>query len=207
MILLCRLCGAELPTVLMGEWFDTSERCVECGVAPADPHPALAPSAEEVEYGLDGWPASDRRAVTAGLVEADVPYRWEPGFMLVVPAGTEQQAERLFDEVETAGPPGEAEPGVALDGGEDAQAAMAELFVVADRLRHAPFDRGLAAELAELAEAVNASLPPYGVDPGLWHRIQGLASAAASSALDGLADEDQVAADATALRDMLRSLV
>lgn len=206
MILLCRLCGAELPEVLMGEWFDTSERCAECGVAPAGSPPALAPSPDEVEYGLAEWPASDRRAVTAGLVQAGVPYRWEPGVVLVVPAATERQADRLLDEVEAAGPL-TAEPEVELDGGEEAQAAMAELFVVADRLRHAPFDQGLAAELAELAEVVNASLPPYGVDAGVWSRVQGLASNAAASGQDGMADEDRVAADATALRDLLRGLV
>ncbi len=64
-----------------------------------------------------------------------------------------------------------------------------------------------AAELAELAEVVNASLPPYGVDPGVWSRVQGLASTAAASGQDAMADEGRVAGDATALRDLLRGLV
>ena len=207
MILLCRLCGAELPTLLKGEWFDTSERCSECGVAPGDPAPSLAPSSREVQYDLDRWPPEDRRALSTALADGNVPYRWEPGPVLVVPKAAENQVDGLVVEVEAAGPAADLPPGAELDGGEEAQAAMAELFVVADRLMHAPSDRAIAAELADLAQVVEASLPPYGVDAGLWSRVGGLASATAASGLDGAADEDAVAAGASALRDLLRDLV
>jgi hypothetical protein len=206
-ILSCRLCGAELPSVVKGEWFDTRERCVECGVAPVDPPAALAPSGEDVEYRLDEWPAGDRRAVTSALAEAGVPYRWEPDLVLVVPASAASQVNRLIEEVESASPADDLAAEVGLDGGEEAQEAMAELFVAADRLAHAPSDPALAAELTALAQAVNASLPPFGVDQGVWRGIRQLAAAAAASTAEETLDEERVSAEAKALRDVLRTLV
>ena len=211
----CPRCGAELPVELMGRWFETSSRCRDCGVAPADPPPMLAPSPGDVEYGLDAWPVTDRTAVSAALLGQDIRYRWEEGLVLVVPAAAEAEVDRLLDEVEAAeaaeagsarGQAGASVVGDEADGGEEATAAMDELFLAADRLQHSPGDERAAADLAAAGSAARASLPPYGIDASLWRRVQDMASALAGR-LDADADADGVMADARALRDLLRDYV
>jgi len=91
------------------------------------------------------------------------------------------------------------------DGGEEAQAAMSDLFLAADRLQHAPWDIVLAEELAVVADIVGVSLPPYGIDAATWSRIHQLALAV-DEAADG--DDDAVTAERTiALREFLRPYV
>ena len=90
----------------------------------------------------------------------------------------------------------------AADGGEDAHAAMSQLFIVADRLHHTPWDADLAKTLAAVAAVVGAGLPPYGVEESTWRQMHDLAVAAV-----GTMDPD-VTLEATAtLRDFLRPYV
>ena len=231
MILFCPRCGSEFPAKFRGEWFDSGLICSDCGVAVGDPPATLAPSEAEMTYGLDEWPVADRAAVTGALVDDDVPYRWESGIVLVVPDAVEALVDGILDDLEGSGPApdlwdeGEAadpdaeldpdadeadeaddaeedEEGEEADGGAEAQAAMSDLFVVADRLQHAPWDPDLNAELETLTAAVAASLPPYGIDRPTWSRIHDLAAAV------GEASDDETASETiTALRDFLRPLV
>jgi len=227
MILFCPRCGSEFPAKFRGEWFDSGPICSDCGVAIGDPPAMLAPSEEEMTYGLDEWPVADRAAVTGALVDDDVPYRWEAGLVLVVPDAVEALVDGILDDLEGSGPApdlwdeGEpADPDADLDadaedadeaedaedeeadGGAEAQAAMSDLFVVADRLQHAPWDPDLNAELETLTAVVGASLPPYGVDRPTWTRIHDLAAAV------GEAGDDETASETiAALRDFLRPLV
>jgi hypothetical protein len=83
---------------------------------------------------------------------------------------------------------------------------MVDLFVAADRLWHSPRDEWMAADLAAAADAVAASLPPYGIEVRVWHSIQRMAAAAVSSVEEG-AGEEAVAEDAQRLRDFLRDYV
>ncbi|MEA2686584.1 MAG: hypothetical protein QOE93_1779 [Actinomycetota bacterium] len=204
MIRFCPRCGAEVPHTIRGEWFDTSRPCAECGVAVADPPPLLAPSDAELTYGLDEWPVGDRAVLTEALVVDDIPYRWEPGVVLVVPDAVEAFVDGVLDDLEGSGP-GDGEAPEA-DGGAEAQQAMSDLFVAADRLHHAPSDQGLADELVLVADVVAQSLPPYGMAAGEWARIQTLTEALVV-ATDGAPSEDEVAERAAALRDLLRPLV
>ncbi len=184
----------------------TSFRCDDCGLAVADPPAMLAPTSpeEEVEYDLGQWESSERASATTALVEADIPYRWHPDLVLVVPAVAEEEVDLLLDELgevdELAEDDGDA------DGGADAQAAMSDLFVAADRLQHDPTDVGLVADVLEAALTVDACLPPYGIERPVWKRIQSLAATLAAD-LEEAADEDTVAADARAVREYLRDLV
>ena len=205
-VLFCPRCGVELPVQFRGEWFSTNPRCLDCGVALAETPPMLAPSEEELQYGLDEWPLPDRVALTIALAADGIPYRWEPDIVLVVPEVAEEEVDVLLDHLEaqdpelaTEGAVGFDGAGEVADGGEEAQAAMVELFLAADRLRRSPLDQVLAADLDLAAEAVAARLPPYGIDAGVWERIQEMAAAAVSSSVDEDADEDTVAADASAL--------
>lgn len=211
MILFCPRCGAEFAERFKGEWFDSAAICAECGVAVGDPPAMLAPSDDEVTYGLDEWPVADRAALTAAIVIDDIPYRWEPGIVLVVPEAVEEVVDGILDDLEAmALPDGDFDLAVAVegevldapDGGEDAQAAMADLFVVADRLHHQPSDIELAVELDALADVVVESLPPYGIDEPTWRRIGELALVVGESD-----DEETTLASTAALRDFLRPFV
>jgi hypothetical protein len=213
-ILYCPRCGTELPVQFRGEWFSTHTRCLDCGVALAEPPAMLAPSDEELQYGLDEWPVPDRVALTTALAAEVIPYRWEPDVVLVVPAVAEDEVDALLDHLEqqdpdlsTAGAAGFDGVVEVPDGGEEAQAAMVELFLAADRLRHSPLDQEIAADLEVAAEAVAGRLPPYGVDARVWRTIQEMAAAAVSSSVDEEAGADIVAGDARALRDFLRQYV
>ena len=156
----------------------------------------LAPSDEEVGYGLDEWPVPDRVALTTALSGDGIPYRWEADVVLVVPAVAEDEVDVLLDHLEAQVSDRSPTGGVAVaDGGEEAHEAMVELFLAADRLWRSPQDEWMAADLGVAADAVAASLPPYGIDDQVWHTIQGLAAAAVSS-VDEAAGEDAVATDA-----------
>lgn len=202
MILFCPRCGAPLPERLKGEWFDSAPLCAECGVAMAEPPAMLAPSDAEVTYGLDEWPVEDRAALTGLLAADDVPYRWEPSIVLVVPEAVEDLVDGILDDLEGGGadPWGGADG--AADGGEEAQAAMVDLFVAADRLQRSPENLEVAVELDELADIVATSLPPYGIDHAAWHRIGQLALAVGASE-----DQEATVEAASALRDFLRHYV
>jgi hypothetical protein len=248
MIVFCPRCGSELHEVLKGEWFESPVRCADCGLAVADPPLMLArgSSEEEVEYSLVDWQVPERALATRGLVEVDIPYRWEAGLVLVVPSVAEEEVDLLFEDLAETDEPAEGESadtgdsGSAADvadaedvdvdedavdddddddgdddggeddddddGGEEAQEAMSDLFVAADRLQHAPSDQDVGDELSALAAIVDASAPPYGIARPVWRRIQALSAAVAGDLAEGT-DEDTVATDARALRDFLRDLV
>ena len=217
-----------MATTFRGAAFETDWTCSECGVA-SEPPGMLAPSDDEVTYGLDEWPVVDRAALTAALAADGLPYRWEAGVVLVVPEPLEAVVDGILDDLEGLTteatedegpaeeddePAGEDEDDdgdndgeedddeVPADGGEEAQAAMADLFVAADRLQRAPADKLLAGELAALAEVVAESLPPYGIEDLTWRRIQELATD-----VEGAADDIEVAERASALREFLRPFV
>lgn len=69
------------------------------------------------------------------------------------------------------------------DDGAVAQAAMADLFVAADRLIHDPENLEFAVDLDTAADVIDASPPPFGIDDGTWSTIRERA-AAVRAALD-----------------------
>lgn len=247
----CPRCGTELAEWLGGTWFETPVTCEACALTLTDPPLVLAPGPadDEVEYSLADWSVPERATATSALGDVDIPYRWEPGLILVVPVVAEEEVDLLLEElgavdeedlaVSAAEDPADTladvpddladDPVVTADtgddtgddadddldddldddeadGGEEAQAAMADLFVAADRLQHAPTDEGVGEEFAALAEFVAASPPPYGIARPVWTRIRVLA-AAVVDALEAGADEEAVGDGARAVRDFLRDLV
>ncbi|HEV2809823.1 MAG TPA: hypothetical protein VGV93_05425 [Acidimicrobiales bacterium] len=206
---LCPRCGAEFALEFKGEWWETSRRCSECGVA-IDRAPMLPSSTDECGYALEDSPVEDRVATTAGLTEIGIPYRWEHGYVLVVPGTAEERVDGLLDGIsQDSSDGGATDAGIDddndHDGGEEAHAAMETLFVAADRLQQRPRDSAAVVELMEAAAVAAACLPPYGVDRSLWRRVQALASAVVSR-LDE-SDDEAVAADARVLREALREYV
>ncbi len=206
MIIHCPRCGAPFPEEIRGDWLESSLRCADCAVLVTDPPLMLAMGndEDEVDYDLGDWLPAERSAATAALVEVDIPYRWEGGLVLVVPAVTEEEVDLLLDELEEVEEL--EEDGGTVDGGAMAQEAMGDLFVAADRLQHDPLDDKMAADLLMAAGTVSVSGPPYGIERPVWRRIQELASALATD-LEEVADEGTVAGDARALREYLRDLV
>ena len=207
MIMHCPRCGTPFAEDVKGDWFESSLRCADCALVVTEPPLMLAKgNEEEVDYDLGEWQTAERAAATAALVEVEIPYRWEPELVLVVPAVAEEEVDVLLDELEEVDELDEDDDEGGVDGGALAQEAMGELFVAADRLQHDPLDDRMAADLLMAAGTVGVSGPPYGIERPVWRQIQGLASTLATD-LEEAADEETVAANARALREYLRDLV
>ena len=209
MIIYCPRCGAPFREDFKGDWFESSVRCPECALTVSEPPLMLAKGSgeDEVDYDLGEWEVGERSAATTALLEVDIPYRWEPDLVLVVPAVAEEEVDLLLDELEEVEELGEDDEGAVADGGAEAQEAMGDLFVAADRLQHDPLDDRMAADLLVAAGSVGVSEPPYGIERPVWRRIQELAATLAGDLEAEAVDEDTVSADARALREYLRDLV
>jgi len=205
----CPFCGAEYAL--------TEARCWECKVALAeDSAPTLVAdeAIDEVLYELDDWPVATRVQLTATLADRAIPSRWEPGLTLAVREVDDEAAEAALDELEEAAGADDDEEGddegddgdAPDDGGSVAQAAMADLFVAADRLMHEPGDEVVAAELGVAADIVGESAAPFGIESQLWDKVREL-SAVVCSHLDDDAAPEVVADDARTLREILRPYI
>jgi hypothetical protein len=213
----CPHCGALFAPDVNLEFSTTQVLCVECGRPLEEPFQYLQPSEdddEQIAYDLVEWPMEDRVIATADLVELGIPYRWEDGLVLVVPADAESQVDAVLDEIdENALTDDDALVDLELDdgedGGEEAATAMGDLFVAADGLQHGRYDEEQVVEFIEAAAAVTSCLPPYGVEPQVWTRIQNQASAIVSALEKGdEGDDDQaVIGAAHGLRELLRHYV
>jgi hypothetical protein len=212
----CPRCGALFAPDVNMEFSTTQVLCVECGLSLEDPPAYLAPSEvddDQIAYELAEWPAEDRAIATADLVELGIPYRWEDNLVLVVPAGVEEQVDAILDEIDENALGSDEEALVELetgeDGGEEAATAMSDLFIAADGLSHETYDEERVVEFIEAASAVAQSLPPYGIEPQVWNRIQTDASAIVTNLEKGEDGDDSevVTSAAQALRDLLRNYV
>jgi hypothetical protein len=212
----CPRCGALFAPDVNLEFSTTQVLCVECGLSLEDPPEYLAPSEsddDQIAYELAEWPPEDRAIASADLVELGIPYRWEENMVLVVPAGVEEQVDAILDEIDENALASDEEALVDLetgeDGGEEAATAMSDLFLAADGLAHEIYDEEQVVEFIEAASAVGQSLPPYGIEPLLWNRIQTEASAIVTALEKGEDgdDDETVTTAARALRDLLRNYV
>jgi hypothetical protein len=210
MITYCPRCGTRFSEIISGEWIGASLRCVECAVTVTGSPAMLAPgnTEEQVEYDLREWGVGERSSATFALLEVDIPYRWEADLVLVVPAVAEHEVDRLLDELEDVEELDDdaLDSNGSVDGGEEAQGAMGDLFVAADRLQHDPTDHRMIADALEAGTTVADCVAPYGIERPVWRQIQALAAALMTD-LDEAADEETVATSARALREYLRDLV
>ena len=209
----CPSCGALFAPDVNLEFSNTQGLCVECGLPLEEQPQVLAPSEnddDQIAYDLIEWPPGDRTIATADLVELGIPYRWEEGVVLIVPASAEEQVDALLDEIDENA---EAEPGDEAfpapdgeDGGEEAVTAMGDLFVAADSLQHAEFDEQKVVEFMEAAASVGQLSAPYGIEDQVWARIQ-RESAAIVDSLEKGGDDDAIVEATAALRNLLRQYV
>ncbi len=201
---LCRHCGAEFAAGLQ-------TACRDCRLAPdleANWSLLSQPDGpDEIEFDMATWPGGERVGLTLDLDHRGVPWRWEPGLVLVVAASDEAVVEEVFEQQPEEG--GGAEELEGLEGDEDdngeAQAAMGDLFDAADRLLRNPTNIEALTDVDRLASVVDQSAPPFGVDVTTWEEIGRLAGAVVDGA--DAEDEDAVAAAARGLRDFLRQYV
>lgn len=213
----CPHCGALFAPDVNLEFSSTEGLCVECGLQLENQPQLLAPAEndnEQVAYDLIEWPPEDRVIATDDLVELGIPYRWEDGLVLVVPATAEAQVDALLDEIDenAASDEGEAallEVEAGEDGGEEAATAMGDLFVAADGLSHGTYEEAEVVDFIEAASAVAQCLHPFGLEAQVWSRIQNEASAVVTALEKGNdGDDDEVVIEgARALRDLLRHYV
>jgi hypothetical protein len=209
---LCQTCGAD-PR---GSWGTSLPKgdvaqgtCPACGRPLALPFVRATPGEGDAltEYEMEDWEAEGRAAAADALQARAIPFRWEPGLVLVVPSRREAEADAVFDELEGEGQPGEGVLTPAGDEwgeGEAAFAALGDMFDAADRLLRSPASSHAAEKLRTAAATVDNSVPPYGFNPVLWSTASELAGQ-----LQGLIDEgasdDDVRAGAEALRDVLHA--
>jgi hypothetical protein len=214
----CPRCGSPFAPDVNMEFSTTQLLCVECGLSLENPPEVLPPSEvddDQIAYELAEWPPEDRVIASADLVELGIPYRWEDGLVLIVPASAEVQVDALLDEIDENAV---TDDGAALmeldlatgeDGGEEAATAMSDLFIAADGLQHGRYDEEKVVEFMEAAASVASSLPPFGMEGLVWSRVQTEASAivtALEKGNDGDDDEGVITA-ARGLRDLLRHYV
>ena len=212
----CPRCGAFFAPDVNLEFSRTQVLCRECGLSMEDPPAPLAPAETEedqIAYDLAEWPPEDRSIASADLVELDIPYRWEENYVLVVPAAVEEQVDAILDEIDENAMAGDEEALVDLesveDGGEEAATAMSDMFIAADGLSNDIYDDEKVVEFIEAASAVSQCLPPYGVEPHVWNRVQSEAAAIVTILEKGEEgdDDEAVTTAARALRDLLRNYV
>ncbi|HEV3364152.1 MAG TPA: hypothetical protein VG795_08425 [Acidimicrobiia bacterium] len=212
----CPRCGAPFAPDVNIEFSATQGLCVECGLSLEDPPAYLEPSEiddDQIAYELAEWPPEDRTIASADLVELGIPYRWEENCVLVVPAGVEEQVDAILDEIDEHALASDEEALVDLetgeDGGEEAATAMSDLFIAADGLSRDIYDDERVVEFIEAASAAGQCLPPYGIEPLVWNRIQTEASAIVTTLEKGEDGDDNeaVTTAARALRDLLRNYV
>lgn len=205
---LCSHCGADYTP-------GVNAACRDCGLAPDLQTPPTLPAtdesadetADEVLFEVAEWPAAQRVAFVSALHAEDVPFRWEAGPVLVVRTFDEAVVEALLDDEgiddeewqETTGIAGEEEADEA------AQTAMSDLFDAADRLVHNPGSGEVVDEVEALAETIETSPPPYGIEAPVWKQMGDLADAVVTAG--DAHDDDAVAEAARSLRDFLRTYV
>jgi hypothetical protein len=211
---LCQFCWAD-PRDGLGSRVPRGEiaagTCPHCGRSLQLPfgRALLSGGDPAVEYEFEDWEPDDRAAASEILTSRVVPFRWEPGLIMAVASYREADADAIFDVLE-----GEDEAGddAEADGslpeaeenwgeGEDAFAALGDLYDAADRLFHTPTGTVAANDLRAASAIVRTAPPPYGFDPSLW-RTAGEQGAHLENLLrEGSVDDVQVAAGA--LRDLL----
>jgi hypothetical protein len=216
MVTCCTHCGADLsyrpPGGVLGVW---PENCPDCGLVQSDDVLTLAPGDNEIEYAVVEWAPRDRILLRNALTERGVPWRWEPGPVLVVDERDEGAVEAVLDDLEQAEDGGELSGDFDEDLPEDADEAveddvraheaMGDLFVAANRLARTPDNGLLVGEIDRLAAFVGRTRAPYGVDAHLWDDVRRLSLAVSEAGDSG--DGEAVQESAERLRDLLRDYV
>src|SRR4051794_38365694 len=201
---LCQTCGADPRDGLGGRVArgDVSDgTCPHCGRSLTVPfgRALLGEADPAVEYEFEGWDSDDRAAASEILTSRVVPFRWEPGLIMAVAAHREADVDAILDTLDqaAAGPEEGMLPEADDDWGEgeNAFAALGDLYDSADRLFHTPTGTTAANDLREAGAIVRASPPPFGFDAQLWRTAGELASQIEALLNDGSNDDIRASAE------------
>ena len=226
---LCPACGAE--------YVETVTSCADCQVPLIEEPPPAAllsdESDEDLVYELNDWTAEERSVLEMKLNGAGVAHRWEfgpgstPGaeigfsasegttqrrvwetaYELVVRGEDEATVDQLLDEVEFPEELEAVEDDVDDGSDEASYAVMSNLFVATDRLQHDPADVAIAGEFYMASEPLTEAPAPYGVEPALWTQIKEMTAAIDVALQSDAEDDEAIARDAAALRQLLSRYV
>jgi hypothetical protein len=117
---------------------------------------------ESIEYELDEWTERERSVLTAALIEAEIPHRWD-GPAVRVAADAEEDVDRLLDAIEAG------ELGATGDGADEPpDGVLSDIFLAADRLAKDPFDANARRKIIDLDGLIDAKHPPYQLSPRVW---------------------------------------
>lgn len=210
------LAESELPHVWDGEELVVPE-AIEADVDALfdrleelfGPFPiVLVDDAESVEYGLDEWPDGDRAVLTAALVDAEIPHRWDDT-TVVVAADAEAAVDDLLDRIESGELGGASEDAPTAPDG-----ALGAMFVAADKLAKDPMDAGARRSLLDLLAQIDPKYPPYGLAVRTWaggvdgvRTLVGLINDQATSKDPNADHESAMIGAAQELRALLRPYV
>jgi hypothetical protein len=169
----CPACGENVDYLV----------CSACGRTVGD-ELSLPAGPDDLEYDFDDVTAGERVEASQLLVNAGIPYRWEPGYVLRVAPEMETRVDTLFGH----------EPEEA--------AALTTLREAASTLVHDPTDEDAIAELADATGVVITAEAPEEVNRIFWATVGYLARQLLDLAGEG-ADAGDVAAAASALAAVL----
>jgi hypothetical protein len=165
--------------------------------ADLGPFPVVLGVDEEgTEFGLDEWPEADRTMLTAALVEAQIPHRWE-GATVVVAADAEHEVDDLLDAIERG------DIASFDDSGGPPEGVIGMLFSIGDRLARDPLDAAARHELLELTPLLQERQPPFGLAVREW----GTMVRHTRALVDEFAGDDFDESDVIGLAQDLRSAV
>lgn len=154
---------------------------------------------EQMAYDLAGWDDVNREQLLDVLDAERIPFAMD-GDELFVKVMDEHRVDEAIDSIigpdDGLAPTTQAGPEV-----------MGELFVAADRLSHDPLDQEGTLSLLAAVRATTGSNPPYGMDQVWWDGVMGAADRLLGLLDIDEPDEDAVANEAAALRDVLRPYV
>jgi hypothetical protein len=170
----CPACGESVDDLV----------CPTCGRSSGGDS-ALPAGPDDLEYDFDDVTADERVEASDLLAKAGIPYRWDPGYVLRVAPGNEEEVDALFGH----------EP--------EETAALASLRTCASALAADPTDEDAIVELADATGVVTTAEPPEGVNRILWSTAGYLARQVLDLAGEVDVDEDDVVVAATALARVL----
>ncbi len=172
---------------------------------------------DEVVYEIVGFDEGQRSDLDAMLQAEDVEHSWDEQGDLVVRAADEDRAAAILDRIDMAGEltaeqveaSGDDTEEDTVDGedGLAAQDAMSDLFVVVDKLMKDPDDKGLHESLAAGATRLGDLGTPFGFSKANWSDLQSRASALVGLTAADAPDDEEIMAEARALRELLHQYV
>ena len=161
--------------------------------------PVLDPGADKVAFEIGTWAIATQDEVLEAFHAAEVLYEIDRAGDLIVVEADEEKAEAIFEALDIDDPEGE--------GAESAQDVLSDLFIAIDRLTGNNRDAVARLDLVGVTDRALALPLPFGFDPAHWKDLVGRAEDLAERFRSGDPDDDVIAEDAQALRNLVRPLV